>query len=38
MDQIAAGAGGGWIQTGAQYTNNLTDGSFSISLEYVNPN
>lgn len=37
MDSIAAaeGGGGSWIQTGAQYTNNITDGSFSISLEYV---
>lgn len=38
LDQIGSAAGGGWIQTGAQYTNNLTDGSFSINLEYVNPN
>jgi hypothetical protein len=38
LNQIGPPAGGGWIQTGAQYNNNLTDGSFSINLEYVNPN
>lgn len=39
LDSIGASAGGGgnWVQTSAQYTNNLTDGSFSINLEYISP-